>query len=609
MKTTERSEIQFHQGETLLRLAGHYPTLADVIYETIQNALDSEAERIAVVIDHERRMVTVADDGVGATRDKFEKALKSVCCSVKDESKLGQFGMGLISPLGKCEEFTFTSTPRSNPKAYLCWTFNVNQLAKQSRLLDVPVEPLPQMYFGRSGSGKGMVPWRTEVKIRKFTKDRILSRLSVASLREGILERFAAAMQKLKAVVEIKIISAEGKAEGDKVVADAYEGKRLPVEYITDEDAGRTTFLLYVARRTVKGRCGKVRVGEDSRDFRISFSQFSRNSAMKSETVEALISGLFEGEILSEKARLDPSRKSFQLNDTLFGLCATIESWFEKTGRAHMEKAKEEMQDSRYQQLGLRSMRVIESLLERPEFAHLKEIVDSFSVGTIGSHHVRPHERILGQQDLPSVSVHGGEGVVRGNGSGGSIGEEPEKEHKKHIPLTVSGPKGRQRMLVKGNSLGLQFSYEEMEGSEKLWDLDDRCGILRFNTRHPLWAQCEVDDKALMKFQEHVALTALALQAAPDSWREQGRRIFDDLAPPIVFWLLEGDGIAGRKAGHGLVKYREAKKRLRPSSKPGQYSFVLCVNEPRLKSRLFLFDLFCWGEVLDLEQEFDSIFQ
>jgi hypothetical protein len=103
--------------------------------------------------------------------------------------------------------------------------------------------------------------------------------------------------------------------------------------------------------------------------------------------------------------------------------------------------------------------------------------------------------------------------------------------------------------MVKGVSTGLQFLYEEMEGSERVWSLDSIRGILHFNTRHPLWAECEPKDTVLMRFQEHVAIMALTLEAAPEGWRDQCRKVFDDSLPATVFALTNADSIAGRLPG------------------------------------------------------------
>lgn len=558
MQTPGNSKIDFHHGQALLRVAGHYPTLAEVVYEAVQNALDADATNINVAINHKKRILTVSDDGVGTTRNRFEDALLSVCKGIKNEDKLGQFGMGLIAPLGKCQRFTFTSTPKSNPRAYLQWTFSTEDICGQEKINGIPVESVPDLHFEREAKGNG-VAWRTQVKLYNFTKDRLLSRMTTLSLREGVLERFSTAMRRRDVTVNVEIISSDGEVSMDKIVADIYEGKRLPMEYIREKDAGQTTFQLYIAKKTQKGRRGRVVIGESGKDFTISFAQFARGAGelLDTDVCDALGSGVFEGQIFTEKAKLDPNRRHFIANDALAGLCIAIDEWYRTIGANHIEKMKEEAQDDRYQKLGVRSMRVVEGLLEQPEFNYLKDVVKSFSIGTIGARHTRPENKILGTQSEHSISAtkpNNGNGN-NSTGSGASEGgKDPQSEHPGHTPYTVSGPKGRQRTMVRSNSQGLQFLYEEMEGSNRLWDLDSNAGILRYNTRHPLWAKCESDERALMRFQEHIAITALTLQTVPEEWKERHRQMTDDAMPSFAFCLLRGDELAGRR-GPGRPKH------------------------------------------------------
>jgi hypothetical protein len=406
------SPFDFHHGEALLRVANHYPTLADVIYESVQNALDANARRIFIKIDFERRNAVISDDGDGVTREKFEMALTSVCCSIKENDRLGQFGMGLVSPLGKCEEFSFTSTPKANPHAYLCWRFNTKGIQQQEKIAGIPVEELIDLRFDREMKGRGGVPWRTMVEMKRFTRDRTISRLTNLTLQEGILERFSAVMRKNGVIVEIVIVNIGGKSEPlVKIVADQYEGRRLSIEYLSDKEAGQTSFKLYIARRTEQGRRGKVSVGETNNDFRISFSQFAKHPSaaglLSEEVITGLTSGVFEGEILSQNIKLDPSRRHFVSNDALVGFCIAIEAWFSEIGKKHLSIIKEEQQDHRWQQLGLRSLRVIEELLSLKEFFHLKEVVEHFAIGSVGLHHT-PTTGKREIQPIPSLSTKGG---------------------------------------------------------------------------------------------------------------------------------------------------------------------------------------------------------
>ncbi|MCX6781568.1 MAG: ATP-binding protein [Candidatus Magasanikbacteria bacterium] len=553
------SQIEFHQGEALLAIAGTYPSLADVISEAVQNALDVEAVNISVFINHRNRTVTVSDDGIGVSKSQFERALKSVCYSRKDESKLGKYGRGLVAPLGKCEKFTFTSMPKSQTSSsgYIRWTFETAVIQGQAKIAGVPYEEVTGQRFSRNPKNKKEeVPWRTQVKLIGFTKDRVLSRVTCASLREGLLERFSVAMRKRNASVSIQINDASGASENEKVVANEFEGRALPVEYLDNDLAGKTTFRIFIAKKTSKGRRGKILVGEAGKDFRISFSDFSRNTVdlLDREIIDALSSGLFEGEFITEKATLSPTRKYFEVNDALVSLCLVIEDWYRRIGEEHARKIREEAKDQRLQLLGVRSMKVIETMLGLPQFDFLKEVVKGFKIGTVGVRHTKPSVKVVGKQPDPSISTLGAQGgKAERDKDGGRGTNDPGHEHPEHMPFTVRGPRGRERTAVKGNSLGLQFLYVDELTWDKLWDLDTTTGVLTFNTVHPLWSECERDEKSLMRFQEHITITALMLETVPDSWKDIHRRLVDDSMSGFVFWLMQGDKLAGRKPDRRIV--------------------------------------------------------
>ena len=57
--------------------------------------------------------IAIRDDGDGVGQEEFDEALQQVCHSQKTHGKLGRFGIGLISPLDKCERSTFTSCPNT----------------------------------------------------------------------------------------------------------------------------------------------------------------------------------------------------------------------------------------------------------------------------------------------------------------------------------------------------------------------------------------------------------------------------------------------------------------------------------------------------------------
>lgn len=551
----QKSPFGLHEGEALLKLAALYPTLLEILLEEVQNSLDTNSSRIWVGVDFKARVITVEDNGEGVTQEKFEAALAEVCKTQKPTGKLGRFGVGLISPLGKAERFAFTSTPKSNPHDYREWNFVTEELRQQRKIEGIPFHPRADLWYG-SYTGKGVTPvqWRSQMRIERFTKDRLISRITVDSLRDRTLEKYIHTMRRLNTVVSVRIKEADGKVQTLEFKAPEFEGTKLPEAEI--HQAGRTNFKLYLAKKGPKGRGGKVLVGEYGNDFRLSFSTFLRSlpeeCKISSDAVQALMSGIFEGDIVNNRIRLNPDRKSFELGDALVGFCEAINQWFEKEGINYFAEAQEERESERFQRLGLSSLRVIEGMMANEEHRQfLEDVFRHIQRGTIGKHHF-PHPGKL--SDLPSLSV---EGYPTGDGGdySGGVKDEPAKEKMGHHPLTVTGPKGKRRRIVRSSSLGLQLVHDSLETGH-LWLFDPEIGALTFNTRHPLWVRCdEKGDKVLIRFQNFIILQALEVQRITDEGlREIARTAFEDVNPLYVFELLHGDALSG------LIPQRPAKK-------------------------------------------------
>lgn len=555
----QNSPFGFHEGEALLKLAGYYPRILDVLLESVQNCIDKDAQQIMIGLNQKSRQISIRDDGDGVSQHEFEKALTSVSSSIKKKDKLGRFGLGLISPLGKCEKFSFTSTPKRDPRGYLEWSFVTDDLRAQDKIAGIPMRTRPDLQFsrgeGHNTRGTTCVPWRTEVRMEHYTPDRQINRVTIESLREGILDRFGASMRRKKTLVVVTVTDENDNRNTQEIRAKEFEGTKLADVEMQERDSGRTSFKLYLAKKTEKGRRGKVLVGEASNDFRLDFGTFNRSlpdvCQLSEDVVAALKSGFFEGEILNNKVKLHASRRSFETDEALAGFCSTLEKWYEQQGSNHYKEAQEQRQEERYQMLGVRSMKVIEEMLKNPSFSGLLKAIDSFKKGSIGAGHVEHKGKVA---PITAMAVYGNIGqTIDRDGDGGSGGEtrdKPETEKTGHRPMTVAGPKGSRRVVVRSNSLGLQLMHDAMQGSDNLWALDDETGTLKINVLHPLWRQCEEhSDKSLMRFQEYLMLQALGLQSAPADWSSFARLVLDELNAPYVYMLIHADALAGRQPG------------------------------------------------------------
>ena len=543
-KPTEKishSRLDFHMGEALCRVASMYPTLLDIILEQVQNAIDANAKNILVVLNRKTSHIAIRDDGDGVTQQMFNDALQRVCLSGKEAGKLGRFGIGLISPLGKCERFTFTSCHRTEVDGYREWSFVTDDIRAQQRAVAVPHQSREDLYFiRRSGQaaprGRTTVMWRTEVNIFNYSPDKMISRIgSIESLRDTILDRFSAAMRKKGITLQLKFKNTNGSEQELKgIQAKEFTGRPLSVVHINDSDAGDVTFSLFIAQKTTKGQNGKVNVGETNDDFRFSFAQFARSldGLLSDEIISGLNSGVFEGEITADNVQLHSTRRQFEKDDALVGFCVAIEKWFQKHGVKHLTEVSEERRDQRYQDLGIESLREIEAMLEMPEFGELRSILGAFKVGSADPGTEVDDKRVLGTQaESALLTSNNPEPANDSAETGGTKSRRtPEAD-----PYTVAGPRGRHRALVKRENLGLQFSYVAMDGSDRLWELDSRQGVLHFNVNHPIWVTCDVSDRKVRQLQETVTINALIIEAMPDEYREALRMAFDETLKPLTY--------------------------------------------------------------------------
>lgn len=546
------SRMSFHYGEALFRLASTYPTLLKVILEQIQNALDGEAKTIWLHINRKERVrqVIIRDDGSGVSKDNFEQALSRVCQSQKSADKLGRFGLGLISPVGQCQEFTFTSCPKPKTREYRTWTFNTAQIRSAAEPPSIPCIARTDLTLDHSHTAEMKIPWRTEVFIKKYNDDQVFGRLNMDELIDEMLTIYGRTMRLKKVKVHVKIVHPDGKEETrENIQARNFSGKKLAEEIFEEASVGKVIFRLYLSPMKERTK-GRISVGEVGDEYRIPFGIFSRSTSdlIKDDTRAALLSGIFEGEIVGEKVQLLANRASFVRNDAFIGFCICIEDWFEKCGRLHLDQGQAERQQERYQNLGLRSLKMIEQLLRDPQNKCLLSVVQSFGQGTIGDGHAAVSKaKMGGKQDEAALSLDGNPGKHREPKTEADTPRTPpEREYPEHHPMSVLGPEGTRRTVVKRNSLGLQFSHDEMRGSNLLWSLDMKCGILSFNIRHPLWRACEKRDRDILRLQEFCCIQALTLHMLPNpELREAQRLALDEVTRSYVYLLLNSESMRG----------------------------------------------------------------
>lgn len=554
----KETKLGVHLGGALLAAAQCYPYLLDFILEIVQNGLDANAKKISVKLNLYKRTLEVMDNGEGVTQAKFEQALGQIFQTMKSEGKLGRFGRGLISPLDKCSQFTFASCARTNgDKAYVEWKFVSAEVKKMVMGEGIPMTPLkwytyaPGRETSKKKSARGNTPiyvdWRTRVRVQGITKDRELTRLTPNQLNDSILERFGTVMYKRGVVVEIEYTDENNAHKTYSVEASGFEGQPLE-EVAYQVDGGRVTayFQLFIAPKQGKNkvRKGKVKFGERHDDFRFATPAFwnqVKGSGLLDEAIDALKSGIFEGEITATHVRLHPDRKRFQDNDDFIALCMCIETWWDEVGSQIMAEIQSNSKESRYQRCGMVAISVIEGILEE---MGLKNLIENFGIGTTGRGHAElPPEAT---QDSPSMSAPKLKATGKDSGNKPKERVRPD-EIQGHTPVTVQGPRGQRRNLVKGSSSGLQFAYDYMPRSSDAYTFDRDTGILTFNCSHKLWFECEENDAWLIRYQESVATLALTELTLPTDHEIVMRTFIGDFLAMQVAQITQGEKLR-RKA-------------------------------------------------------------
>ncbi len=514
-----------HMGNTMGYVTDRYPTLMRVVLEIVQNSLDSEATEISVVIDYKTRMLAVRDNGSGISPEKFKEALSSLCYSIKGKAgKLGQFGIGLISPLGKCKGFLVTSAAKGEKHEYNRWIFDCQSILKNFELPKIPMVPMPNLSYSRlrkSGNKKvEAVDWRTEIALNEFTSDRSINAISLSELQSLILGHFSEVMRRLDCQVNVTIKRVNNATkEISSFKAASFSGEPFgQVEY-GDMKSGRTMFDMYLAPKTKTGRKGQILVGIEGNDFRIPFPVFAKSTPeMDHDVTQTLLSGTFEGAVISSNCSLNPNRKEFEDNEARLNFLIHLESWVKNHGQKHIASIKDGERDVWLQAVGSMAISQLEERI-KSQLPHLLGVVKSFKMGTIGPGHIG-FEEAKQEQPFPSSKKLGEKKKKRSRPTidTSNVDREPTL-HPGHTPFTVAG-EGTKRRLVRGHSTGLQFVFEEMPGNDNHWEFEPKTGTLTFNMRSDIWAKMETSERNLILYQQYVAIKALEMQLEAPAVRQ-----------------------------------------------------------------------------------------
>lgn len=543
------SLVRGHQGKLLINTADDYPTLLQVIKEGVQNGIDGNGKNISVVVNERSRNITIRDDGDGVTQQKMDASLVSIADSDKEEDKIGEFGIGFISPLGKCVRFTFTSTPRDGDGTYRRWSFVTEDIRRMAEEVTVPMEVVSNLRFGPTDKSLTLpkvgkvqqVTWRSMLRIESYTRDKKVSRIGTAeSLAKEIFADFRLPMLQRKVKLHIRITDQNGKVdELTNLTPPKFTGQPLDREVIKHEGKGFTSFALFLAPRDLKGKAkGQVMVGVTSRSFRFGFDKFvkAHGEDLDDDAVAALRSGMFEGYITCSEVVLHRDRDKFMIGDEVVRFCDSINQWYEETGSVYVERVTESQKNERYQRLTAAALESFIEQLDSPEYEEVRELlemVNRTSEGLGGKAKVK--EVVVDTEPVyPASDPHPGPDVPD------EPSPEPIVPRPRRPKVSVLGPEGDQAQTVQSKRFGLQIACTEFFGRDELWFFEEDRWTLALNTLHPIWVKCDENksDRRVMQLIELILVYALDWVMLAKSEQDLYRDFYDRLIDRQVKMLL-----------------------------------------------------------------------
>lgn len=531
---TESDAMTMHHGESFFHLANTYRYLMKTLVEAAQNAIDADAETVLIAVDMKTRLAIILDDGKGVTREKFKEALRSIGKGIKGESSLGRFGLGMISPLNKCRQFTLTSDPMGT-RGVNRWEFVGADIRSHHGeppipYADVKVMPkLPSQFepFVVELSAR----WRTEIRMEDIIENRTVTDIDPAILESQIRTKLRRGMLQKGTTIYVVLLNDDGVTQL-KIDAAQPTGEPLDVVVIEDPNlaCGRVTFTLFKAKEVTGKRNGIVDVMQEGDNTAIEWREFRAQAVSMPDLkrlkltdkikipFDALGSGFFEGTISIENVELVADRDSFKDDPALTTSYVAIYEWFLKYGQHLYQEDRAARREERYKDLGERALaRLYERIEGNPTF-------NNFVNGLVG---FLPENAVFDSRPKPFDPTKTG---VR-------------KVTEKKIAVRKKTPEGESKRRQVPAGFALSFTYDILAGSRRLWELDIRSGLLTFNIRHPIWVKLDEtpdgqhttkNDENIVQLQLYTAFQVLLLlgKVGPDDFPDAR----DEIDPQIEYY-------------------------------------------------------------------------
>lgn len=552
-KDSKTLAIGVHMGNILLLIASRYPRLHDVILEVVQNALDASAKRIDVVINLQRRAVSAFDNGFGVNESEFAQALTSIGQSIKPGktrcgkfNPLGQFGLGLIAPIGKCSTYRFISHSARPGKrtAFVEYSFDIKNLKTAKEIEGI--DSWPRVDIDRDAK----TWWNTYVNLKELINDDTITGIDFDDLVRDIMDRYGEAIRQGQVDLTIKFTSRDGKYQEIKIDPPEFSGEPLEEMVMEGKYCGKVSLKLYLLSQPVAKTKARLLFCVPRSDFRLPWRQISRQ-ALKilredDKIFEVFNSGLFEGVISIENCQVTFERDAFVACDALVDFFILLEDWAMNHGLKHVEAVSAQQRDTRFQDIGIQAVAALEKFLDLNPTAFQSSL--SFLCGTISD----GHTEVPGRRKAVDSKVKGTGTHQAPDGTGQAREEKPKEprgEQEKRTHITVGGPLGSGRVAIKGQK-GFTLVIEAIRNSSERYVVEENIGIIRVNSRHPDFSRCNKKQTQvfLRQYLFYIMLIVLSKYSVPEMNRA-GIDIFENhLIPPITWNIVE---IRSRKTAKG----------------------------------------------------------
>ncbi|HZZ99772.1 MAG TPA: ATP-binding protein [Candidatus Paceibacterota bacterium] len=493
--------LDFHKGNTVIRLSNFYASGPEFLREAAQNSLNKGAKNICAVIDHEKKQIMVYDDGQGAGFEEIKRKFSSISQSI-DKGKPGsaaEKGIGVLSGIAIAERYQLFTRDRSTDEALFVYTLDQQELAKKDKIqLDVE-----------------KTRW-TAINGAPFKATTMVKVTGVASIAlrqlndQDALERTLQPLQPLikyhKSLLCIVHRSAKGKTEFT-IKPARFRGVSLkPVVYETS--SGPVTFKMWHCPDPVKEPVMEVL---HKGVYQLPLGNFFHRRLLPVELRKLFDSGYFEGEISLDFCTVNPERSAFEQGAELQAFSDAVESFAREVLRPKLEQFKEEDRDDRLRKI-LRSVmdRVQDILTKNPNLLPegFKVPVETKGPGS----KPKPEEQ-------PTAKVR----VKRQ-----PLDPDDLIEQKKQTRETMKPRKRRQTHLEWRNGLATSFVTPPEEEGRGWRSRISKQGLIEINSLHSDFSEFDQrSQKALAQYVTVLVFKEVTAMNEPEALREMFARAFD----------------------------------------------------------------------------------